>query len=199
MAADVGSLHAILKDPTRRQILAVLADRGPLAYVEILNLLEIEHTGKLNYHLKQLGDLISKDESGRYALTEKGRLAGQVMAKFQPPPGENNLLSGATQWALAGAVAFFAAGAVYLSLEVVDVFISAQFSLSLWTLTLVLPFVLGVVTLLKVWRPLQNRDANARIRRWAVPLAILGIPCGLGAAFVLLIGVDDKVSKSQKR
>jgi hypothetical protein len=91
MSADIGSLHGILKDPTRRRILSVLNERGALAYVEILGLLEIEHTGKLNYHLKQLGDLIQKDENGRYSLTEKGRLASQVMVRFQPLPGPNSL------------------------------------------------------------------------------------------------------------
>ncbi len=83
MPADLGSLHRILKDPTRRRILSALNEKGPLAYVEILGLLEIEHTGKLNYHLKLLGDLVSKDDSGRYSLTEKGKLAIQVTSKFQ--------------------------------------------------------------------------------------------------------------------
>src|SRR5205807_5040390 len=83
MPADLGSLHRILKDPTRRRILSALNEKGSLAYVEILGLLEIEHTGKLNYHLKLLGDLVSKDDSGRYSLTEKGKLAIQVTSKFQ--------------------------------------------------------------------------------------------------------------------
>jgi hypothetical protein len=83
MASDLGSLHRILKDPTRRRILSALDEKGPLAYVEILGLLEIEHTGKLNYHLKLLGDLISKDDNGRYSLTEKGKLAVQVTSTFQ--------------------------------------------------------------------------------------------------------------------
>src|SRR6266487_275985 len=83
MPADLGSLHRILKDPTRRRILSALNEKGPLAYVEILGLLEIEHTGKLNYHLRLLGDLVSKDDSGRYSLTEKGKLAIQVTSKFQ--------------------------------------------------------------------------------------------------------------------
>ena|SRR2546426_5237155 len=87
--ADLGSLHRVLKDPTRRRILSSLSERGPLAYVELLGLLEIEHTGKLNYHLKLLGDLISKDDNGRYSLTEKGRLAVQIASKFQPASGLN--------------------------------------------------------------------------------------------------------------
>jgi hypothetical protein len=90
MPADLGSLHRILKDPTRRRILSALNEKGPLAYVELLGLLEIEHTGKLNYHLKLLGDLISKDDSGRYNLTEKGKLALQVTSKFHRVSSQEN-------------------------------------------------------------------------------------------------------------
>jgi len=195
---DWASLHKILSDTTRRSILKLLTERESLAYTDIMTLLQITNTGRLNYHLKALGTLISKDERGRYRLTEQGRQAANMLRIFPervPPDG----LGAAADWALAGAIAFFAAGVVYLSLEVLTVFISTQFPLSLWTLTLVLPFAFGVVTMLRVWRPLQKRDTNAHIRRWAIPLAILGIPCGLGAAFVLLVGADDKFSKSQER
>ncbi len=93
MAADLNSLHSILRDSTRRKIISLLGGREPLSYVEILNLLEIEHTGKLNYHLKQLGDLVSKGEDGKYSLTEKGRLAVQVMSSFQPAQQRKDLLT----------------------------------------------------------------------------------------------------------
>jgi hypothetical protein len=47
-------------------------------------LLQIGHTGKLNYHLKVLGDLLVKDEhTGRYSLGEKGKLAVELLSKFQ--------------------------------------------------------------------------------------------------------------------
>jgi len=36
---------------------------------------EAANTGKFNYHLKVLADLINKDENGQYGLTEKGHLA----------------------------------------------------------------------------------------------------------------------------
>jgi len=64
--------------------LELLEERGRLSYVELQNLLEVPHTGKLNYHLKVLGDLISKDEqSGQYSLSEKGRAAVALLGKFQ--------------------------------------------------------------------------------------------------------------------
>jgi hypothetical protein len=46
-----------------------------------MNSVGITNTGKLNYHLKILGDLIKKDESGKYSLSEKGQLAVQVLQK----------------------------------------------------------------------------------------------------------------------
>jgi DNA-binding transcriptional ArsR family regulator len=80
-------LHSILKDPTRRQIIDLLSQKKEISYVELLNLLEINNTGKLNYHLKILGDLIRKSESGKYQLTEKGELAVSVMRKFSADLG----------------------------------------------------------------------------------------------------------------
>lgn len=84
MSVDLPHLHGILKDKTRGRILELLEQRGRLSYVELQNLLEVSHTGKLNYHLKILGDLISKDEqSGQYSLSEKGGVAVILLGKFQ--------------------------------------------------------------------------------------------------------------------
>ncbi len=82
MDVDLASLHKILKDSTRRNILLHLTKRGPLAYVELMNLLEITNTGKFNYHLKILGNLIEKGEDGKYRVTERGQLASQLLQKF---------------------------------------------------------------------------------------------------------------------
>ena len=86
-AFDLGPLHKILKDGTRRRILLLLRQKQSLTYVEILNSLEISHTGRLNYHLKILGDLVQKDEdSGKYSLTEKGAVSVELLDKFQSDP-----------------------------------------------------------------------------------------------------------------
>jgi predicted transcriptional regulator len=85
LSVDLPHLHKVLKDRTRTRILELLNERGPLTYVELLNKLEIAHTGNLNYHLKILGDLLSKDETtnGKYSLSEKGELAVALLGKFQ--------------------------------------------------------------------------------------------------------------------
>ena len=79
---DLASLHKILKDETRRKIVQYLNSKGQLTYMELMNFLEITNTGKFNYHLKILADLIQKSENGRYSLTERGQLASQLLQKF---------------------------------------------------------------------------------------------------------------------
>jgi hypothetical protein len=84
MSVDISQLHSVLRDRTRSRILELLDERTSLSYVELQNLLQITHTGKLNYHLKILGDLVTKDsQTGRYSLGEKGKIAVQLLAKFQ--------------------------------------------------------------------------------------------------------------------
>jgi hypothetical protein len=84
MSVDISQLHNVLRDCTRARILELLNERTSLSYVELQELLQIGHTGKLNYHLKVLGDLFVKDEhTGRYSLGEKGTLALALLSKFQ--------------------------------------------------------------------------------------------------------------------
>jgi hypothetical protein len=59
-----------------------------------MSLAEVENTGKLNYHLKILGDLICKNGSGKYLLTEKGQLASQMLLKFPEKERERSPLRG---------------------------------------------------------------------------------------------------------
>jgi hypothetical protein len=92
LSVDLSRLHGVLKDKTRVKILELLNQRGSLGYVELQNLLEISSTGKLNYHLKVLGDLLVKDEpSGRYSLSEKGKVAVEL-GKFQTVANSKNMM-----------------------------------------------------------------------------------------------------------
>jgi hypothetical protein len=54
--------------------------------MELMNLSKITNTGKLNYHLKVLGDLIQKTADDKYSLTDRGRLAVQLLEKFPSKP-----------------------------------------------------------------------------------------------------------------
>jgi len=87
---DWSSLHKTLSDTTRRSILELLAEKESLGYTEIMTLLVVTNTGRLNYHLKALGSLISKDSEGKYRLTERGRLAASLLKTFpERVPVEN--------------------------------------------------------------------------------------------------------------
>lgn len=82
MAVEFPALHKVLKDPTRREILRCLSDKGPLPYVELMSSAEVTNTGRFNYHLKVMNGLLEKQSDGRYGLTERGRLAVQMLDKF---------------------------------------------------------------------------------------------------------------------
>ena len=82
MGSGIASLHKVLKDETRRKIILMLQEKGSLSYVDLMKALGITNTGKMNYHLKVLGDLLAKKENGQYALTEKGTLASRLLLKF---------------------------------------------------------------------------------------------------------------------
>ncbi len=81
--ANLDSVLRILKDPLRRRIIKLLAEKGPLEYSELLKELNIKSTGHLNYHLKILRDFISKDEFGRYMLNDDGRYLYEFLQRFK--------------------------------------------------------------------------------------------------------------------
>jgi hypothetical protein len=82
MSSGLDSLHRILKDETRRKIVLLLNEKGDLSHTDLMAELGFLTTGLLNYHLKQLYDLLTKDSDGRYTLTEKGKLAARLLTEF---------------------------------------------------------------------------------------------------------------------
>jgi DNA-binding transcriptional ArsR family regulator len=82
MNSGLSSLYKILKDENRQHIIKLLTEKGSQSYTELLEASETGSTGLLNYHLKILGDLITKDETGQYLLTEKGKVASSILLNF---------------------------------------------------------------------------------------------------------------------
>ena len=79
---DFESFSDVLKHPIRRKIVLTLYSSKGSTYMDLINAAEVANTGKFNYHLKLLADLIQKDPTGKYVLTEKGLLAAQFLQKF---------------------------------------------------------------------------------------------------------------------
>jgi hypothetical protein len=82
MRSGFDSLPKILKDETRRKIILLLNEKESLSYTDLMDTLGIVSTGLLNYHLKVLGGLLTKDENRQYTLSEKGKLASKLLLEF---------------------------------------------------------------------------------------------------------------------
>ena len=81
--SSLEELFRILKDPTRRRIVKVLAEKGALEYSEIMRQLGLTSTGRLNYHLKVMRELLERDGLSRYRLSRKGILAYQLLKEYR--------------------------------------------------------------------------------------------------------------------
>lgn len=87
MISELDALHKILKDKKRRKIILLLNERGSLSYTYLKGSLEITNNGLLNFHLKVLNDLLTKDENGQYRLTERGKLASKLLSESTEQDG----------------------------------------------------------------------------------------------------------------
>ena len=64
--------------PLRIKILKMLAKR-PMSFSELKRELGIKSSGKLDFHLKKLGNLITLNSDGKYVLTKEGYAALQAI------------------------------------------------------------------------------------------------------------------------
>jgi len=74
-------IFAALKHPIRRKILRMLSE-DELTYTQMLTRLGVD-TGHLNYHLENLGELLSKTDDGKYRLSEFGTAALGLMGSVE--------------------------------------------------------------------------------------------------------------------
>jgi DNA-binding transcriptional ArsR family regulator len=78
------TMFTALKHPIRRKILRIL-NQAPATYTEILNQLNIDN-GLLNYHLDNMKDLVTKNDEGKYHLSEFGEAAVGLTEKVEEAP-----------------------------------------------------------------------------------------------------------------
>ncbi len=71
-----------LANPIRREIITLLYDRIELSHKELMDYLGVS-SGLLNFHLRKLGDLVEKTESGTYKLSEKGMIAYRLLREVR--------------------------------------------------------------------------------------------------------------------
>ena len=185
MSVDINNLHGVLKDLSRRKMLAALKERGPLTYTELLGVLDTTHTGKLNYHLKVLGDLISKDDASRYMLTEKGEIAAKVLSGFA---AENRGHRGGNlplSLASVGKILAIIGGTIYL-LDSAYLFLGLD---SIYWLQIIPPAVLSLVAAVVILRSGFSIDIGGSSR--ATTVTIRGAGMAFLGFFALELGLND--------
>ena len=80
---ELSQIFNLLKHPLRRGILKQLS-KSPQAYSQILKNLNIPESSILNYHLREMDDLlIKKDVNGKYILNEIGEICLQLILKVK--------------------------------------------------------------------------------------------------------------------
>jgi DNA-binding transcriptional ArsR family regulator len=81
----------ILKDETRRKILVFVSEKGEVTYSDLMEQTEISSPEVMNYHLKVLADLLSKNDEDKFTLTEKGKVASNfILTVPKELPKETN-------------------------------------------------------------------------------------------------------------
>ncbi len=192
MVAGLNSLHRILKDETRRKTIFLLNEKGSLSYTDLMNTLGIANTGKLNYHLKMLNDLLMKTEDGRYTLSEKGTLALRLLQEFEEKKSQSEIDASFPKafYVVVGLFATF-----FLSLNF-GLFIIGTIDFNQF-LTYIVTTVIGVVFLLVAERARVKRAAwlpkrqmlGAKITFIAVGALAGAIICFFGVG-LLLVGIN---------
>ena len=80
---ELSLIFNLLKHPLRRGILKQLS-KSPQAYSQILKNLNIPESSILNYHLREMDDLlIKKDVNGKYILNEIGEICLQLILRVK--------------------------------------------------------------------------------------------------------------------
>jgi DNA-binding transcriptional ArsR family regulator len=76
-------IFAALKHPVRRQILLFLEEKGEASFTQIQNVVSIEDTGLMSYHLKELAPLVEQSERGKYCLSEVGQAGVELFQRVE--------------------------------------------------------------------------------------------------------------------
>ncbi|MBN2151516.1 MAG: hydrogenase iron-sulfur subunit [Candidatus Lokiarchaeota archaeon] len=73
-------IYEVLSHPIRRKLLLILEREGYLKHSELMDKLAIDKTGILNFHLKQLDELVSKETKTKaYCLSEMGKAVIRII------------------------------------------------------------------------------------------------------------------------
>jgi len=80
---DYDAIFAALKHPVRRRILLLLDAKGEVSFTDIQKAVDVEDTGLMSYHLKELALLVDQSTRGKYRLSEIGTTSIALLKKVE--------------------------------------------------------------------------------------------------------------------
>jgi DNA-binding transcriptional ArsR family regulator len=181
-------LHKILKDETRRKIILLLNEKGSVSYTDLMDALGIVSTGTLNYHLKVLGDLLSKSESGQYTLAERGKLASRLLQEF--PEESRQQLGMKPKWWRRFWIEIGIYALISSAISLAAYFLGYTNLLGLYQRIILLIGGIGIVYLIvHVTREVLSKKTQLLLNK--IAYTALGVWLGLAASFfgVLLLSL----------
>lgn len=184
MDSGIASLHKILKDKIRRRIILLLHEQGSLSYMDLIKEIGITNTGRMNYHLKVLGDLLKKTEDSKYALTEKGSLAVKLLLEFPEKSSDAQTEIWLPRW-------LFVAGCIFSVIFIIGFFALYVRGIIDFARMVLYSFIgVSVFALLIVSNKVRKMRVRWSINRQMLGHEILFIMFGAlaGAAFFIIVG-----------
>jgi len=82
-ADDYDAIFAALRHPVRRRILLLLDAKGEVSFTDIQRAVDVEDTGLMSYHLKELVLLVDQSARGKYRLSEIGKTSVALLKKVE--------------------------------------------------------------------------------------------------------------------
>jgi hypothetical protein len=80
--SEISRLYTVLGHPLRRNIIKIIGETGSASFTSLRTRLEVS-VGTLYYNIDLMQDLIAQDESKRYILTPKGRMAYRLLVESE--------------------------------------------------------------------------------------------------------------------
>jgi DNA-binding transcriptional ArsR family regulator len=201
-ADEYDEIFTALKHPVRRQILLFLEERGEASFTEIQTAVNVEDTGLMSYHLKELEPLVEQSERGKYHLSEVGRAGVEL---FQRVERERHGSKVAVRTEIEKWFSETLVKSVLLALllgftwsvpAVVDILLSVQsfftgvslFQLTSMFLVSFFGMVLGVALFSLYYRHYHSKDARANMKYTTIFAAVITIASSLVFYQVYLFG-----------
>jgi uncharacterized RDD family membrane protein YckC/DNA-binding HxlR family transcriptional regulator len=75
---NVSRILVVLSHHLRREILSILSEKGECSFTDLMNALKVD-TGKLSFHIRNLGDFLEQTSTGKYKLTKAGENAVRLI------------------------------------------------------------------------------------------------------------------------